>query len=122
MAYSIEEEDKMMAMFESIASQPIEAQRPYNEVRNPKPMMESAVFEGTKVDFSSWTEDKAKVGKAKTASNPDLAKGNKTVKGVPEAAKGKLTETKAPTGYLLNDTTYLATIAADGTVTQTTLS
>ena len=94
MAYSIEEEDKMMAMFESIANQPIEAQRPYNEVRNPKPMMESAVFEGTKVDFSSWTEDKAKVGKAKTASNPDLAKGNKTVKGVPEAAKGKLTETK----------------------------
>ena len=84
----------MMAMIESIASQPIEAQRPYNEVRNPKPMMESAVFEGTKVDFSSWTADSKKVGKAKTASNPDLSKGNKSVKGVPEAAKGKAVETK----------------------------
>lgn len=36
--------------------------------------------------------------------------------------KVSITETKAPTGYLLNDTTYLATIATDGTVTQTTLS
>ena len=94
MAYSIEEEDKMMALIESIANQPIEAQRPYNEVRNPKPMMESACFEGTKVDFSSWTEDKEKVGKAKTATDPDLTKGNKTVKNVPEEAKVTLTETK----------------------------
>jgi hypothetical protein len=94
MAFSLEEEDKMLSLFESIANQPIEQQRPYNEVRNPKPMMESACFEGTKVDFSSWTADSKKVGKAKTASNPDLSKGNKAVKGVPAAAKGTQVATK----------------------------
>ena len=94
MAYSLEEEEKMLSLFESIAEQPIEQQRPYNEVRNPKPMMESACFEGTKVDFSSWTTDSKKVGKAKTASNPDLSKGNKAVKGVPAAAKSTQVATK----------------------------
>ena len=88
MAYSLEEEEKMLSMFESIAEQPIEQQRPYNEVRNPKPMMESACFEGTKVDFSSWTADSKKVGKAKTASNPDLSKGSKAAKGTTVATKG----------------------------------
>jgi len=95
MAYSLEEEEKMLSMFESIAEQPIEQQRPYNEVRNPKPMMESACFEGTKVDFSSWTADSKKVGKAKTASNPDLSKGSKAAKGTTVATKGtkdKVTE------------------------------
>lgn len=88
MAYSLEEEDKMLAVFESIANQPIEQQRPYNEVRDPKPMMESAnIFEGTKVDFSSWTTDSKKVGKAKTASNPDLSKGAKAAKGTTVATK-----------------------------------
>lgn len=88
MAYSLEEEDNMLSLFESIANQPIEQQRPYNEVRNPKPMMESAIFEGTKVDFSSWTTDSKKVGKAKTASNPDLSKGSKAAKGTTVATKG----------------------------------
>jgi hypothetical protein len=87
MAYSLEEEDNMLSLFESIANQPIEQQRPYNEVRNPKPMMESAIFEGTKVDFSSWTTDSKKVGKAKTASNPDLSKGAKAAKGTTVATK-----------------------------------
>lgn len=94
MAYSLEEEERMLSMFETIGNQPIEQQRPYNEVRNPRPMIESACFEGTKVDFSSWTTDSKKVGKAKTASNPDLSKGNKTVKGVPAAAKAPTVATK----------------------------
>lgn len=103
MAYSIEEEDKILAMFEAIGNQPIEHQRPYNEVRNPKPMMESAVFDGTKVDLGAWTgsqkplteakatgvvADSTKVGKAKTASNPDLTKGTKAAKGTTVATKG----------------------------------
>jgi hypothetical protein len=94
MAYSLEEEERMLSMFETIGNQPIEQQRPYNEVRNPRPMIESACFEGTKVDFSSWTTDSKKVGKAKTASNPDLSNGNKTVKGVPAAAKAPTVATK----------------------------
>ena len=100
MAYSLEEEEKMLSLFESIAEQPIEQQRPYNEVRNPKPMMESACFEGTKVDFSSWTTDSKKVGKAKTASNPDLSKGNKSVKGVPAAARAPRLQLRVPTSRL----------------------
>lgn len=95
MAYSIEEEDKMLAMFEAIANQPIEQQRPYNEVKNPKPIVESACFEGVKVDFSGWTEDKKKVGKAKTASNPDLAKQSKNAPKVTDVdTKGTATATK----------------------------
>jgi hypothetical protein len=89
MAYSLEEEDKMLSLFESIAEQPIEQQRPYNETSNPKPIVEStAMFEGKKVDLSTWTTDSKKVGKAKTAVNPDLSKGSK-------AAKGAVVETKA---------------------------
>lgn len=77
MGYSIEEEDRVMQLFESIASQPIVEQRPYNEVRVAKPIVEStACFEGTKVDLNKWSTDSKKVGKAKTASNPDLTKGN----------------------------------------------
>ena len=95
MAYSIEEEDKMLAMFEAIANQPIEQQRPYNEVKNPKPIVESACFEGVKVDFSGWTEDKKKVGKAKTASNPDLAKQSKKAPKVTDVStKGTAVATK----------------------------
>lgn len=95
MAYSIEEEDKMLAVFENIANQPIEQQRPYNEVKNPKPIVESACFEGVKVDFSGWTEDKKKVGKAKTASNPDLAKQSKNAPKVTDVdTKGTATATK----------------------------
>lgn len=102
MAYSLEEEDKMLAMFESIANQPIEQPLPYNEVRVAKPIVESTVdFEGKTVDLGSWTgetakaqmeasgvvADSKKVGKAKTATNPDLSKGSK-------AAKGTIVETK----------------------------
>lgn len=95
MAYSIEEEDKMLALFETIANQPIEQQRPYNEVKNPKPIVESACFEGVKVDFSGWTEDKKKVGKAKTASNPDLAKQSKNAPKVTDVdTKGTAVATK----------------------------
>lgn len=95
MAYSIEEEDKMLAMIEAIANQPIEQQRPYNEVKNPKPIVESACFEGVKVDFSGWTEDKKKVGKAKTASNPDLAKQSKKAPKVTDVdTKGTAVATK----------------------------
>jgi len=89
MAYSLEEEERMLSLFESIANQPIEQQRPYNEVRNPRPIVESsAVFDGTKVDLNSWTSDSKKVGKAKTASNPDLSKGSKAAKGTEVATKG----------------------------------
>lgn len=89
MAYSLEEEDNMRSLFESIANQPIEQQLPYNEVRVAKPIVEStAMFEGKKVDLNSWTADSKKVGKAKTASNPDLSKGSK-------AATGAMVETKA---------------------------
>ena len=96
MAYSIEEEDRTLAMFEAIANQPIEQQRPYNEVKVAKPIVEStAFFEGTKVDFSSWTEDKKKVGKAKTASNPDLAKQSKGAPKVTDVdTKGTAVSTK----------------------------
>lgn len=89
MAYSLEEEERMLSLFESIANQPIEQQRLYNEVRNPRPIVESsAVFDGTKVDLNSWTSDSKKVGKAKTASNPDLSKGSKAAKGTEVATKG----------------------------------
>lgn len=80
--YSLEEEDRTLALFESIANQPIEEQLPYNEVRNPRPIVESiGIFEGKKVDFGSWTADSKKVGKAKTATNPDMSKGSKAAKG-----------------------------------------
>lgn len=89
MGYSLEEEEQMLAMVESIANQPIEPQRPYNEVRTPRPIVESTVmFEGTKVDLNSWTTDSKKVGKAKTAPNPDLSKGSKAAKGTTVATKG----------------------------------
>jgi len=89
MAYSLDDEDKMLSLFESIANQPIEQQRPYNETSNPRPIVEStAMFEGKMVDLSTWTADSKKVGKAKTAVNPDLSKGAK-------AAKGAVVETKA---------------------------
>lgn len=88
MAYSYEEEQKMLAMFESIGNQPIETPLPYNEVRNPKPIVEStAFFEGTKVDLGKWTADSKKVGKAKTAENKDLSKGKKETKEVLNSAK-----------------------------------
>lgn len=88
MAYSIEEEDRVKQLFESIANQPIVEQRPYNEVRVAKPIVEStAFFEGTKVDLNKWSTDSKKVGKAKTASNPDLTKGNNNTDEIIKATK-----------------------------------
>lgn len=75
MAYSIDQEDEILALFNKIADQPIVEARAYNEVANPKPIVESAkTFDGTLVDFTSWTADSKKVGKAKTAKDNDLAK------------------------------------------------
>ena len=105
MSYSLEEEEKMLSMFESIANQPIEQPLPYNEVRVAKPIVESkTMFEGKMVDLNAWTAgsgsqkaqveasgvvaDSKKVGKAKTASNPDLSKGSKAAKGTTVATKG----------------------------------
>lgn len=88
MGYSIEEEDRMLQLIESIASEPIVEQRPYNEVRVAKPIVESiACFEGTKVDLGKWSTDSKKVGKAKTASNKDLSKGNNNTDEIIKAAK-----------------------------------
>ena len=88
MGYSIEEEDRVKQLFESIANQPIVEQRPYNEVRVAKPIVESTTFfEGTKVDLNKWSTDSKKVGKAKTASNPDLTKGNNNTDEIIKATK-----------------------------------
>jgi len=93
MAYSIDQEDEILALFNKIADQPIVEARAYNEVSNPKPIVESAkTFDGTLVDFTSWTSDSKKVGKAKTAKDTKLDKdGSKEAKSdnktkVPEKA------------------------------------
>lgn len=96
MAYSIDQEDEILALFNKIADQPIVEARAYNEVSKPRPIVEaSKTFDGTLVDFTSWTSDSKKVGKAKTASNPDLAKQSKKAPKVTDVStKGTAAATK----------------------------
>jgi hypothetical protein len=69
-----------MAEFDRISAEPIDNE-PYSLVKNPVPVVESILdFNGHKIDTGSWCtgdgvdENKKKVGKAKTASDPKLAK------------------------------------------------
>lgn len=86
--YNFQNEQDIMAEFDRISAEPIDNE-PYSLVQNPKPVVESVLdFNGTKIDTGSWTtgdgvtEDKKKVGKAKTAKDPKLTKETpKTTKG-----------------------------------------
>jgi hypothetical protein len=80
MAFNIFENEAIMAEFDRIAAEPIDNE-PYSLVKNPVPVVESILdFNGHKIDTGSWCtgagvcEDKKKVGKAKTATDPKLAK------------------------------------------------
>lgn len=80
MSFNVFEDDALMAEFDRIAAEPIDDE-PYSLVHNPKPVVESILdFNGHKIDTGSWCsgegvdEDKKKVGKAKTATDPKLAK------------------------------------------------
>jgi len=80
MSFNVFEDDAIMAEFDRIAAEPIDNE-PYSLVKNPVPVVESILdFNGHKIDTGSWCsgegvdEDKKKVGKAKTASDPKLAK------------------------------------------------
>lgn len=79
MSFNVFEDDALMAEFDRISAEPIDDE-PYCLVHNPKPVVESIVdFNGHKIDTGSWCtgegvdENKTKVGKAKTASDPKLA-------------------------------------------------
>lgn len=78
--FNVYEDDAIMAEFDRISAEPIDDE-PYSLVHNPKPVVESILdFNGHKIDTGSWCsgegvdETKKKVGKAKTASDPKLAK------------------------------------------------
>ena len=80
MAFNVFEDDAIMAEFDRISAEPIDNE-PYSLVKNPVPVVESILdFNGHKIDTGSWCsgggvdENKKKVGKAKTASDPKLAK------------------------------------------------
>lgn len=80
MSFNVFEDDALMAEFDRISAEPIDDE-PYSLVHNPKPVVESILdFNGHKIDTGSWCsgegvdENKKKVGKAKTASDPKLAK------------------------------------------------
>lgn len=80
MAFNVFEDDAIMAEFDRISAEPIDDE-PYSLVKNPVPVVESILdFNGHKIDTGSWCsgdgvdENKKKVGKAKTASDPKLAK------------------------------------------------
>ena len=96
--YNFQNEQDIMAEFDRISAEPIDNE-PYSLVHNPKPVVESVLdFNGTKIDTGSWTtgdgvtEDKKKVGKAKTAKDPKLTKETpKTEKGEKKVG-GKVVE------------------------------
>lgn len=117
MSFNVFEDDAIMAEFDRISAEPIDNE-PYSLVKNPVPVVESILdFNGHKIDTGSWCtgdgvcEDKQKVGKAKTASNPKLAKAapeksgekkdnGKVVENVDakeKKADGKTTEVKTST-------------------------
>jgi len=87
--YNFQNEQDIMSEIARISAEPIDNE-PYSLVRDPKPVVESVLdFNGTKIDTGSWTtgdsvtEDKKKVGKAKTAKDPKLTKET------PKATKGE---------------------------------
>jgi len=98
MAFNIFENEAIMAEFDRIAAEPIDNE-PYSLVHNPKPVVESVVdFNGNKIDMGSWCsgdgvdENKKKVGKAKTATDPKLTKKASTEKTGEKKDDGKLVE------------------------------
>ena len=78
MSFNVFENEALMAEFDRISAEPIDDE-PYSLVHNPKPVVESILdFNGHKIDTGSWCsgdgvdENKKKVGKAKTASDPKI--------------------------------------------------
>ena len=98
MAFNVYEDDALMAEFDRISAEPIDNE-PYSLVHNPKPVVESILdFNGHKIDTGSWCcgdgvcEDKKKVGKAKTATDPKLTKKAATEKAGEKKDDGKIVE------------------------------
>ena len=104
MAFNVFEDDAIMAEFDRISAEPIDDE-PYSLVKNPVPVVESILdFNGHKIDTGSWCsgegvdENKKKVGKAKTASDPKLAKA------APKVAPKSVNEKKEDGKIVENDT------------------
>ena len=102
MSFNVFEDDAIMAEFDRISAEPIDNE-PYSLVKNPVPVVESILdFNGHKIDTGSWCtgdgvdENKKKVGKAKTASDPKLAKAAPAKTGE-KKEKGQTTEVKTNT-------------------------
>ena len=98
MAFNIFEDETIMAEFDRISAEPIDTE-PYSLVHNPKPVVESIVdFNGNKIDTGSWStgdgvdENKKKVGKAKTATDPKLTKKTAAEKAGEKKDDGKIIE------------------------------
>ena len=98
MAFNVFENEAIMAEFDRISAEPIDNE-PYSLVHNPKPVVESILdFNGHKIDTGSWCtgdgvcEDKKKVGKAKTATDPKLTKESATKKEGEKKEDGKVVE------------------------------
>ena len=104
MSFNVFEDDAIMAEFDRISAEPIDNE-PYSLVKNPVPVVESILdFNGHKIDTGSWCsgdgvdENKQKVGKAKTASDPKLTKA------APKAAPKSVNEKKENGKIVENDT------------------
>lgn len=104
MSFNVFENEALMAEFDRISAEPIDDE-PYSLVHNPKPVVESILdFNGHKIDTGSWCsgdgvdENKKKVGKAKTASDPKLAKA------APKVAPKSVNEKKEDGKIVENDT------------------
>lgn len=98
MAFNVFEDEALMAEFDRISAEPIDNE-PYSLVHNPKPVVESILdFNGHKIDTGSWCcgdgvcEDKKKVGKAKTATDPKLTKQSSANKEGEKKEDGKVVE------------------------------
>lgn len=86
MAYSLDQDEQMFAMFDKIASEPFVESSNYNEVRNPRPIVEATrSFEGRKVNLEAWGTEAApknnrtsKTGSAKQVTENDTVTATKT--------------------------------------------
>lgn len=93
MAYSIDQDEAMLAMFSKIAAEPIVESGNYNEVRNAKPIVESTrTFEGRKVNLEAWGGTVAAPKKAKTVDTGSAKKVTENDTVSVEKTKGQVTK------------------------------